>query len=91
MPIMVPPREKKAEELGEFGVFTNIDKVNVVQDTRVFSDSPLSPKRCVLLLSKVLYLLGQGEQFNEKEATTVFFAATKSFQCKDVHCHFNVF
>lgn len=78
------PREKKAEELGEFGIFTNIDRVNVVQDTRAFSDTPLSPKRCISILSKVLYLLGQGEQFNEKEATTVFFASTKSFQCKDV-------
>lgn len=78
------PREKKAEELGEFGIFTNIDRVNVVQETRAFSDTPLSPKRCVTILSKVLYLLGQGEQFNEKDATTVFFASTKSFQCKDV-------
>jgi coatomer protein complex subunit gamma len=88
MPAVMMPRDKKAEELGEFGIFTNINKGNVVQDSRVFSDTPLSPKRCVVILAKTLYLLGQGEQFNEKEATTVFFASTKSFQCKDVLFYF---
>lgn len=85
MPIMLH-REKKAEELGEHGIYTSIDRVNVVQETRVFSDTPMSSKRCGVILAKVLYLLGQGETFSEKEATTVFFASTKSFQCKDVLC-----
>lgn len=77
-------RDKKGEESGELGIFTNLDRVNVVNETRAFSESPLSPKRCVTILSKVLYLLSQGEQFTATEATTVFFAATKAFQCKDV-------
>ena len=37
------------------------------------------------MITKLLYLLNQGETFTKKEASEVFFAATKLFQSKDPH------
>jgi hypothetical protein len=69
---------------GEFGVYTNLDKTMVIQEARSFNESPLNYRKCNLILAKFLYLLYQSEAFTAKEATNIFFAVTKSFQCKDV-------
>lgn len=59
------------------------DKTAVIQEARVFNESSISPRRCRILLTKVLYLLYTGETFSQQEATNLFFGATKLFQNKD--------
>ncbi|PWN89809.1 putative coatomer gamma-2 subunit [Acaromyces ingoldii] len=72
---------KKDEELGVSSFYQ--DKTSVIQEARVFNESPISPRKCRILLTKVIYLLYTGETFNRQEATTLFFGATKLFQHKD--------
>ncbi|RUS15766.1 adaptin N terminal region-domain-containing protein, partial [Endogone sp. FLAS-F59071] len=68
---------------GEFGLFYHLDKTTVLQEARVFNESPLNPRKCRLLLTKIVYLLYLGEPFGTKEATELFFNVTKLFQSKD--------
>lgn len=74
---------KKDDELGVAPVAFWQDKASVLQEARVFNESPISPRRCRILLTKILYLLYTGESFTRQEATTLFFGATKLFQHKD--------
>ncbi|CAO1633971.1 unnamed protein product [Parajaminaea phylloscopi] len=59
------------------------DKASVVQEARVFNETPVSPRKCRIVLTKVLYLLSTGETFGRQEATSLFFGCTKLFQNKD--------
>lgn len=56
----------------------------VIQEARVFNETPISPRKCRILLTKIVYLLCVGETFGTQEATTLFFGVTKLFQHKDV-------
>lgn len=47
-------------------------------------ETPINPRKCGQILTKILYLLNQGESFGRTEATEAFFAMTKLFQSKDV-------
>jgi coatomer protein complex subunit gamma len=60
------------------------NKVSVLQDARVFNESPINPRKCRALLTRVVFLLYGGEQLQTHEATNLFFATTKLFQHKDV-------
>ncbi|KAK0532698.1 coatomer subunit gamma [Tilletia horrida] len=71
---------KKDEETG---VGLGQDKSSVIQEARVFNETPISPRRCRILLTKLLYLLYGGESFSRQEGTNLFFGATKLFQHKD--------
>ncbi|KAL9938250.1 hypothetical protein V8E36_002873 [Tilletia maclaganii] len=71
---------KKDEETG---VGLGQDKSSVIQEARVFNETPISPRRCRILLTKLLYLLYGGETFSRQEGTNLFFGATKLFQHKD--------
>lgn len=62
------------------------DKSTVLQEARVFNESPISPRKCRALLTRIVYLLYVGETFTTHEATTLFFGVTKLFQHKDVRC-----
>ncbi|KAJ6365116.1 hypothetical protein OIU76_029979 [Salix suchowensis] len=44
----------------------------------------LDPRRCSQVITKLLYLLNQGDSFTKVEATEVFFSVTKLFQSKDL-------
>lgn len=82
----MPPGKEKKEE-GEEPVvlpFQNLEKGLVLQEKRLFNESPLNTKKCATLLTKVLYLLVQGDKLTTTEATDLFFAITKLFQSKDV-------
>lgn len=59
------------------------DKTTVIQEARVFNESPISPRKCRILLTKIIYLLYIGESFGTQEATALFFGVTKLFQHKD--------
>jgi len=60
------------------------NKTTIIQEARVFNDSPISPRKCRALLTRIVYLLYVGETFGTQEATTLFFGTTKLFQHKDV-------
>lgn len=75
---------KKDDESGINQYYHN--KTTVLQEARVFNESPISPRKCRALLAQIVYLLYVGETFGTQEATTLFFGVTKLFQHKDVSC-----
>uniref|UniRef100_A0A646QGL4 Coatomer subunit gamma n=1 Tax=Hemiscolopendra marginata TaxID=943146 RepID=A0A646QGL4_9MYRI len=78
-------RDKKDEEEGGVGnPFHNLEKTTVLQEARTFNETPVNPRKCTHILTKILYLLNQGEHFGVNEATEAFFAITKLFQSKDI-------
>jgi coatomer subunit gamma len=77
-------QSKKEEESGLSSYYNN--KTTIIQEARVFNESPISPRRCRALLTRIVYLLYVGETFGTQEATTLFFGTTKLFQHKDVSC-----
>uniref|UniRef100_A0A8D2PKL4 Coatomer subunit gamma n=1 Tax=Zosterops lateralis melanops TaxID=1220523 RepID=A0A8D2PKL4_ZOSLA len=50
---------------------------------RLFNETPINPRRCLHILTKILYLLNQGEHLGTTEATEAFFAMTRLFQSND--------
>ncbi|KAJ2918352.1 hypothetical protein MD484_g2065, partial [Candolleomyces efflorescens] len=72
---------KKEDETGLSSYYNN--KTTVIQEARVFNDTPVSPRKCRALLTRIVYLLYIGETFGTQEATTLFFGTTKLFQNKD--------
>lgn len=75
---------KKDDDEYELMPFQTIEKGAVIQETRCFSETPLDARRCCHMLTKLLFLIAQGERFTTNEATEVFFAVTKLFQSQDV-------
>jgi len=60
-----------------------VDRTSVFQEARVFNTSPISPRKCRILLTKISLLLFTGEKFPTNEATSLFFGISKLFQNKD--------
>lgn len=77
---------KKEDEAGLSAYYNN--KTTIIQEARVFNDSPISPRKCRALLVRIVHLLYLGETFGTQEATTLFFGTTKLFQHKDVCAFF---
>jgi len=75
---------KKEEEEQQAIPFQGLEKGLVLQEKRIFSETPLNTRKCATLLTKVLYLLSQGDKLTSTEATDLFFAITKLFQSKDI-------
>ncbi|KAL0261621.1 coatomer subunit gamma [Diplodia seriata] len=65
------------------GAIVKVDRTSVFQEARVFNSSPISPRRCRILLTKISLLLFTGEKFPTNEATSLFFGISKLFQNKD--------
>ncbi|XP_033017836.1 coatomer subunit gamma-2 isoform X1 [Lacerta agilis] len=63
--------------------FQHLEKSSVLQEARIFNETPINPRRCLHILTKILYLLNQGEHFGTTEATEAFFAMTRLFQSND--------
>ncbi|XP_047952983.1 coatomer subunit gamma-2-like, partial [Salvia hispanica] len=83
---MAQPLVKKdddRDEEADYSPFLGIEKGAVLQEARVFNDPQLDARRCSQVITKLLYLLNQGDSFTKVEATEVFFAVTKLFQSKD--------
>lgn len=53
----------------EYSPFYGIEKGAVLQEARVFNDSHVDPRRCQQVITKLLYLLTQGESFTKVRAT----------------------
>uniref|UniRef100_A0A8C0BQV9 Coatomer subunit gamma n=1 Tax=Buteo japonicus TaxID=224669 RepID=A0A8C0BQV9_9AVES len=62
---------------------SHLEKSAVLQEARIFNETPINPRRCLHILTKILYLLNQGEHFGTTEATEAFFAMTRLFQSND--------
>jgi len=71
----------KIEEKEFVNPWSNQDKASVMQSARCFSESPIDAHKCVDLLTRIVYLLQQGEKFSGEEMTRLFFDVTKLFQC----------
>ncbi|XP_062210473.1 coatomer subunit gamma-1 [Phragmites australis] len=84
-PEMAQPYMKKEDDDGEveYSPFFGIEKGAVLQEARAFHNPQLDARRCSQVITKLLYLLNQGETFTKVEATEVFFAVTKLFQSSD--------
>ncbi|KAM9389574.1 coatomer subunit gamma-2 [Phaethornis superciliosus] len=81
---MIKKFDKKDEESGSgSNPFQNLEKSSVLQEARIFNETPINPRRCLHILTKILYLLNQGEHFGTTEATEAFFAMTRLFQSND--------
>lgn len=62
------------------------DKAKVLQEARAFSESPLDPRKCCHIITKILYLLWSGEEpLTTAETSTLFFGVTRLFQSSDDH------
>ncbi|KAL3468437.1 adaptin N terminal region-domain-containing protein, partial [Aspergillus heterothallicus] len=72
---------KKDEDADQ--TMIKLDRTSVFQDARLFNTSPISPRQCRTLLTKIAVLVFTGEQFPTNEATTLFFGISKLFQNKD--------
>ena len=63
--------------------YANVEKTSVLQEARVFNETPVNPRKCGIILAKILYMINKGEVLATREATECFFAITKLFQSKD--------
>ncbi|XP_069822849.1 coatomer subunit gamma-1 isoform X2 [Dendropsophus ebraccatus] len=63
--------------------FQHLEKSAVLQEARLFNETPINPRKCAHILTKILYLINQGEHMGATEATEAFFAMTKLFQSND--------
>ncbi|GKV42847.1 hypothetical protein SLEP1_g50210 [Rubroshorea leprosula] len=84
---MAQPLVKKDDDRddeAEYSPFLGIEKGAVLQEARAFNDPQLDARRCSQVITKLLYLLNQGETFTKIEATEVFFSVTKLFQSRDI-------
>jgi len=68
--------------------FAGIEKAAVLQEAAHNFNDPSTvknaPQKCVTVITKLLFLLAQGESFSGNEASDVFFAVTKLFQSQDL-------
>ncbi|KAL5284673.1 COPG1 family protein [Megaselia abdita] len=77
-------RDKDDDDEGSTSLYQNLEKTSVLQETRTFNETPVNARKCIQILTKILYLINQGEQLVSREATECFFAMTKLFQSKDI-------
>jgi hypothetical protein len=49
----------------EYSPFYGIEKGAVLQEARCFNDAHVDPRRCQQVITKLLYLLTQGESFTK--------------------------
>ncbi|KAJ2861984.1 coatomer subunit gamma [Coemansia aciculifera] len=75
---------KKEEDSDDLGALMNLDHSVVLQEARVFNETPIRPRQSRLLLAKIVFLLYRGDSMSTTEATNLFFSITKLFQCKDM-------
>lgn len=81
---MLKKFDKKDEESGGgSNPLQHLEKSAVLQEARVFNETPINPRKCAHILTKILYLINQGEHLGTTEATEAFFAMTKLFQSND--------
>lgn len=75
----------KNEEEGEVSPFDGLQKNAVLHEAKIFNDQQINARKCIRVITKLLYLLSRGEVFLPREASDVFFGVTKLFQNQDVN------
>jgi len=75
-------KDKDEEAMGN--PFAHIERTAVLQEARIFEQNQINPRKCCEILTKIIYLINQGERITTNEATDTFFAMTKLFQSNDV-------
>ncbi|XP_076814835.1 coatomer subunit gamma-2-like isoform X1 [Clavelina lepadiformis] len=80
----MPIGRKDKDEEGGGNPFSYIERTAVLQEARIFQQTPINPRKCCEILTKIIYLINQGEVISTTEATETFFAMTKLFQSSDV-------
>ena len=61
-------RDEDSDDGMEFSPFWGIEKGAVLQEARCFNESQLDARRCQQVITKLLYLLNQGETFTKVRA-----------------------
>lgn len=64
---------------------TGTNKAAAVLECRCFTEAPVDPHRCTTMITKVLYLMCQGEEFTAAEKSEIFFSSTRLLQCTYPH------
>lgn len=80
----MPGLRKDKDEESTGNPYASIERSAVLQEARIFQQTPINPRKCCEILTKIIYLINQGEIITTSEATETFFAMTKLFQSKDV-------
>mmetsp|Transcript_61777 Transcript_61777/g.188645 ORF Transcript_61777/g.188645 Transcript_61777/m.188645 type:complete len:926 (-) Transcript_61777:170-2947(-) len=70
----------KTDERDFVNPWSNEDKAAILQKSRCFGETPIDAQKCLDLLTRVLYILQQGEKFSSEELQGLFFGVTKLFQ-----------
>uniref|UniRef100_A0A6V3PUR7 Coatomer subunit gamma n=1 Tax=Lotharella globosa TaxID=91324 RepID=A0A6V3PUR7_9EUKA len=65
--------------------YDGIQKNAVLHEAKCFNDKQISARTCSEVLTKIMYLIIQGEEFSPSEISKVFFSVTKLFNSRDVH------
>uniref|UniRef100_A0A2K5CTM3 Clathrin/coatomer adaptor adaptin-like N-terminal domain-containing protein n=1 Tax=Aotus nancymaae TaxID=37293 RepID=A0A2K5CTM3_AOTNA len=79
--------KKDEESSGGSSPFQHLEKSVILQEARVFNETPINLQKCAHILSKILYLINHGEHLGTTEVTEAFFAMTKVFQSNDLTFH----
>jgi len=74
--------EKKDED-ESYSPFQSLQKAAVLQECRCFNDREIVARKCIQILTKILWLLSQGEKLTSLETTEIFFGVTKLLMHKD--------
>ena len=80
---LAPARVQKKDEDESYSPFHNCQKSAVLQECRCFNDREINPRKCVGILTRILWLISQGEKLTRLETTDIFFGVTKLLQNKD--------
>ena len=75
-------REKKDEDI-KYSPFAGLQKAAVLQETRCFNDREINPRKCIGILTRIFWLINQGDKLTRLETTEVFFGVTKLLMNKD--------
>ena len=66
---------KTKDEDAIFNQFQSLDKAGVLQEVRTFNKSPISPRTCLVILSKLIYLLNHGYLVNNEATVNAFLSS----------------
>ena len=80
---MTMAKGDKKEDDEAYSPFAGLQKAAVLQETRCFNDREINARKCIGILTRILWLLTQGDKLSRLETTEVFFGVTKLLQAKD--------
>lgn len=79
------PKHKGEDGEVDPSPFDGLKKNAVLHEAKCFNNKNVSARQCSEVLTKIMYLIIQGEEFTDPEISNVFFSVTKLFNSRDVH------